>query len=409
MGLRQTLPFGKTDAKHGLPGENLQWHLSSIKDVRSVEKTREELSMSAMDTHEAANTVVIRKTLSGTRKLHPPSEALGFGKYFTDHMLTISYKNNSWQTPEITPYQNFSLDPASSVLHYGQALFEGMKAFRQESGKVTLFRPDYNCRRMNLGAHRLCMPTIPKSLFENGIKELIRVDSEWVPNEPHCSLYVRPTMIGTEGFLGVRPSDEYIFFAILSPVGSYYGQGMQAGVKIWIEEDFVRAAPGGLGATKAAANYANSLYAAHEAKKRGFAQVLWLDVSHQFIEEVGTMNVFFKLEDKIITPPLGGTILAGGVRDSAIQLLQDWNIPVEERPVTLKEIQDAARLGTLKEIFGTGTAAVITAVEELHMKNGENIILPQKGMGPVSQRLFDTLNGIQRGIISDKYGWLVHI
>lgn len=353
--------------------------------------------------------VVIKTTLSQSRKPHPPSESLGFGKYFTDHILTVAYKNNTWQTPEIKPYQNFSLDPAASVLHYGQALFEGMKAFRQESGKITLFRPDYNWRRMNNGAQRLCMPTIPQELFTETIKELIRVDADWVPKDPQCSLYIRPTLIGTEGFLGVRPSDEYLFFAILSPVGSYYGQGLQQGVKIWIEEDFVRAAPGGLGATKAAANYANSLFAAHEAKKKGYAQVLWLDVAHQLIEEVGTMNVFFVLDDKVVTPPLGGTILAGGVRDSAIQLLKEWNIKLEERPVSLSEIQQASHSGKLKEIFGTGTAAVITAVEELHKKNGENIILPQKGMGPVSQRLFDTLNGIQRGILSDRHQWLVHI
>ena len=355
------------------------------------------------------NKVVINKTLSKNLKSHPKSDSLGFGKYFTDHMLTIHYKNGVWMTPEISPYHSLPLDPAASVLHYGQALFEGMKAFRQENGKITLFRPDYNWKRMNNGAQRLCMPKIDKDIFLESIKELIRVDADWVPEEPNCSLYVRPTLIGTEAFLGVRPSDEYLFFVILSPVGSYYGQGAHQGVKIWIEEEFVRAAPGGLGATKAAANYANSLYAAHEAKKKGYSQVLWLDVNHEYIEEVGTMNVFFVFKDRIVTPCLGGTILAGGVRDSVVQLLNEWNIPLETRPVTLKEIKVASENGSLQEIFGTGTAAVITAVEELHTKSGNDIMLPQKGMGPISLKLFDTLNSIQRGISPDTKGWLVHI
>lgn len=350
-----------------------------------------------------------QQTLNPHRKEKPAAEGLGFGKYFTDHMLTIKYQNQRWLTPEIRPYEPLILDPAASVLHYGQALFEGMKAFRQENGKITLFRPDYNWNRMNRGAERLCMPTIPLEYFMEGIKELVQVDETWVPKEPNCSLYIRPTLIGTEGFLGVRPSEEYLFFVILSPVGSYYGQGQQQGVKIWVEEQFVRAAPGGLGATKAAANYANSLYAAYDAKKKGYAQVLWLDVTHEYIEEVGTMNVFFVFEDGIVTPPLGGTILAGGVRDSAIQLLREWNLPLVERPLTFREIEQASQNGRLREVFGTGTAAVITAVEELHRKSGDPIVLPQKGMGPVSQRLFDTLNSIQRGTIADKHGWLVHI
>jgi branched-chain amino acid aminotransferase len=357
----------------------------------------------------STNPIVVKKTLSRNLKKLPPSDSLGFGKYFTDHMLLIHYKNGAWQTPEITPYQPLVLDPSASVLHYGQALFEGMKAFRQDNNIITLFRPDYNWQRLNSGAQRLCMPSISHELFMEGIKELIRVDSNWVPKEPNCSLYVRPTLIGTEPFLGVRPSDEYIFFVILSPVGSYYGQGDNQGVKIWIEEEHVRAAPGGLGATKAAANYATSLYAAHHAKKMGYSQVLWLDVDHKHIEEVGTMNVFFVLDDRVVTPSLGGTILAGGVRDSVIQLLEEWSIPLETRPVTLTEIREASRLGQLKEVFGTGTAAVITAVDELHSKSSAPILLPQKGMGPISERLFNTLTGIQRGTIADKHNWLVSL
>lgn len=364
-----------------------------------------------MNSHPLKSTapIAIKKTFAEKKKSHPKADSLGFGKYFTDHMLTIQYKNGNWQTPEIGPYQALQLDPAASVLHYGQALFEGMKAFRQENGKIALFRPDYNWQRLNQGAQRLCMPMIPNEVFMESLKELIRVEASWVPSEPECSLYIRPTLIGTEPFLGVRPSEEYLFFVILSPVGSYYGQGMQQGVKIWVEEDFVRAAPGGLGATKAAANYANSLYAAHSAKKNGYAQVLWLDVNREYVEEVGTMNVFFVMEDCIVTPPLGGTILAGGVRDSVIQLLTEWKLPLVTKPIKINELSEAAKTGRLKEVFGTGTAAVITAVDELHRKSGEKIMLPQKGMGPLSKKLFDALSSIQRGLQADTHQWIVTI
>lgn len=354
-------------------------------------------------------TFKIKKTLSTNRRTKPNKDALGFGKHFTDHMLICHYKNSQWQTPEILPYQNLSLDPASSVLHYGQALFEGMKAFYQKNNSIVLFRPEYNWKRFNLGAERLCMPSLSQNLFIDGIKELLRIDSEWVPKEPNSSLYIRPTMIGTEPFLGVRPSNEYIFFTLLSPVGSYYGGEAQQGVKIWVEEEFVRAAPGGLGATKAAANYANSLYATQLAKQKGFAQVLWLDSQHEFIEEVGTMNVFFVIQNKVITPELRGTILAGGVRDSVIQLLKEWKIPVEERPISFKELLAASENHTLSEVFGTGTAAVITAVDELHRKTGAPLLLPQKGMGHTAQKLYDTLTGIQRGTLPDPHHWIEKI
>ncbi len=368
------------------------------------------------NTNENLRSFKIQKTLTQNLRTKPSPDALGFGKFFTDHMLICKFKNQSWQTPEILPYQNFSLDPAASVLHYGQALFEGMKAFyqtphekEQTKEKLVLFRPEFNWKRFNLGAERLCMPTLPKELFLEGIKELVRTDSEWVPRHPHCSLYIRPTLIGTEGFLGVRPSHEYLFFTILSPVGNYYGGEAQHGVKIWIEEEFVRAAPGGLGATKAAANYANSLYATQLAKQKGFAQVLWLDVNHKNIEEVGTMNVFFVIDNRIITPDLHGTILSGGVRDSVIQILKDWNYQVESRPLTLKELLEAQQSKKLQEIFGTGTAAVITAVDELHRSSGDPILLPQKGMGPIAQKLFNTLSGIQRGTLPDTHHWIEEI
>lgn len=372
----------------------------------------------------------IQKTLTPNKKVKPTIEDLGFGKHFTDHMLVAFYQNDQWGAPQIKPYEPLLLDPASSVLHYGQALFEGMKAFALSENKVdnnvsnkssnrastapapqnlALFRPTYNWQRFNQGAARLCMPAVPQEIFIEGIKELIRVDADWVPNEPNSSLYIRPTLIGTEAFLGVRPSQNYLFFTILSPVGSYYGNAANQGIKIWIEEEFVRAAPGGLGATKAAANYANSLFATQKAKEHHFAQVLWLDVNREFIEEVGTMNVFFVFKDRIVTPDLHGTILAGGVRDCVIQLLKCWNRPIETRPLSLKEVIKANEAQELVEVFGTGTAAVITAVEELHRKSGPPIILPNDGMGPLAKKLFDTLTGIQRGTIVDDYQWLDRI
>jgi len=358
-------------------------------------------------------TAKIQITRAQHLKAKPANQILGFGKYFTDHMLTIRYQHGHWQCPEIAPYQALPLDPAAAVLHYGQALFEGMKAFRQENGKIVLFRPQYNWLRMNQGAERLCMPSLPFNLFKESIKALIEIDKAWVPDAPHCSLYIRPTLIGTEPFLGVRPSEEYLFFVILSPVGAYYGQAQQQGVKIWIEEEFVRAAPGGLGATKAAANYANSLYAAHSAKQRGFAQVLWLDVNHQNVEEVGTMNAFFVFEKNgkitVVTPPLAGTILAGGLRECVLELLHKWNISVEIRPLALSEVRSESQEGHLKEVFGSGTAAVITAVEELHTATDSPLVLPQKGMGPIAQKLFNEITDVQYGRSPDLNHWLEEI
>lgn len=364
------------------------------------------------DSKNNNSSIHFHKTITQLKRPKPTFESLGFGKHFTDHMLICEFKDNSWLEPKIMPYQNFSLEPSASVLHYGQALFEGMKAFYQSQGnteKFVLFRPEFNWRRFNQSAERLCMPKIPKEIFIEGIKELVRLDSDWIPRHPSGALYIRPTLIGTEGFLGVRPSQEYLFFTILSPVGPYYGSDTHTGVRIWIEEDFVRAAPGGLGATKAAANYANSLFATQIAKQKGFAQVLWLDVFHKNIEEVGTMNVFFVIDGIVVTPDLHGTILSGGVRDSVIQLLRDWNYTVESRPLSLDELTQAYKSKKLTEVFGTGTAAVITAVDELHRKSGEPILLPQKGLGPVSLKLFNTLNGIQRGTIPDSHFWVEEI
>lgn len=339
----------------------------------------------------------------------PNSKSLGFGQYFTDHMFVASYsKAKGWYDLKITPYGPLALDPAASVLHYGQALFEGMKAFKQVNGDIALFRSEFNWKRMQMGAERLCMQAPPFEIFKEGIKQLIKLDQDWIPSEKGSALYIRPTLIGSEGFLGVRPADEYLFFVILSPVGAYYQTGL-APVSIWVEEELSRAAPGGLGATKAAANYASSLKAANDAKKNNYAQVLWLDVTKKYIEEVGTMNVFFVFENEIVTPSLAdGTILAGGMRDSVITLLKKWNRPVVERKIELQEIQEGAAHGHLLEVFGTGTAAVISPVGELAAANWKFHINHGK-TGELTNQLYQELTDIQYGIKPDTLGWVEKI
>lgn len=343
--------------------------------------------------------------LSQSLKSKPQTQNLGFGQHFSDHMLVANYSaKTGWGPAEIRPYGPLEIDPAASVLHYGQALFEGMKAFRQKDGRCVLFRPEYNWQRMQQGAERLCMQAPPEKLFLHGIAQLVELEKEWIPRSAGSSLYIRPTLIGTEGFLGVRPSNDYMFFVILSPVGSYYGEGVKP-LKIWVEDLYIRASPGGLGATKAAANYAASLKAAQESKKLGYSQVLWLDVSRAYIEEVGTMNVFFVLENEILTPALDGTILSGGTRDSVIQLLKSWNLPVSERKIKVSEIREASAQGRLKEVFGTGTAAVISPVGELASRTWKISLDAEKG-GPLAQRLYDELTGIQAGTQPDRFNWL---
>lgn len=347
----------------------------------------------------------IERRISTNLKVLPDVNDLGFGKHFSDHWFYAKFnKSKGWYENAVSPYGNFSLDPASSVLHYGQALFEGMKAFRQPDGSISLFRPDFNIRRMQEGAARLCLEAPPADLFLNGLEELISVEERWVPSAENSSLYIRPTLIGTEPFLGVRPSREVLFYIILCPVGSYYSKGTQP-LKIWAEDKALRAAPGGLGATKAAANYAASLQAAVFAKEKGYDQVLWLDVEREGIEEVGTMNVFFVFKNEIVTPALNGSILAGGVRDSVIRLLKDEGAPIVERRLTITELLERHRAGELKEAFGTGTAAVISPIGELCYKDKPYNITGME-TGELSRHLFNTLTGIQRGLQPDKFGWL---
>lgn len=349
--------------------------------------------------------ITIQKTTSPKEK---PTANLGFGKYFTDHMYLLNYSAaKGWHNGRIVPYGPLPIDPGASSLHYGQALFEGMKAFKQKNGDVVLFRPEFNWERLCSGAERLCMKAPPKEMMLEGIRELVRLDRDWIPSQKGSSLYIRPTLIGTEGFLGVRPAEEFLFFVICSPVSSYYSEGV-APIKIWVEDKYLRAAPGGLGATKAGANYAASLKAALEAKNRGYSQVLWQDVTRQYVEEVGTMNVFFVFENEIVTPQLNGSILAGGVRDSVIQLLRKQGHIVNERRLLVSEVLEGAKSGHLKEVFGTGTAAVISPVGEL-ASTGYRIPINNGKIGPVAEKTYHQISDMQFGDAPDTQGWLEKI
>lgn len=347
----------------------------------------------------------IKRSFVTSPKAMPPTKDLRFGQYFSDHWFWSKYKEGQgWYDSRVEPYGPMTIDPAASVFHYGQALFEGMKAFRRPDESIWLFRPEFNHQRMRDGADRLCLEAPPLELFMQGVKEVVKADERWVPKDEGCSLYIRPTLIGTEGFLGVRPSRECMFYVILSPVSGYYSGGAET-VKIWVEDKALRAAPGGLGATKAGANYAASLQAGIEAKKRGYAQVLWLDVNREGIEEVGTMNVFFAFKNEVVTPALNGSILPGGVRDSVIQLLKDEGHDISERRITISEVAERHAKGDLLEAFGTGTAAVISPIGELNFR-GNVMTIHGNECGPVARRLQQAIRGIQMGTQPDKHGWM---
>ncbi len=345
--------------------------------------------------------IEIKKTNSPRPKI--ATEKLGFGKYFSDHQFMLDYNNGRWEKPRIEPYGPLNLEPGACVLHYSQCLFEGQKAFRTKDGKILLFRPSFHAERMRKGAERLCMPMPSSEVFQEAVRTLVRLDSDWVPSAKGASLYIRPTLIGTEAFLGVRPAEKYLFFIITSPVGAYYAEGFNP-VKIWVEENFIRAAAGGLGAVKAGANYASSLLAAVEAKKKGYSQVLWLDAKeHAWVEEVGTMNVFFRFKNEIVTPPLGGTILNGSTRDCVLQVLHSWGVKVSERALSWAEVEAAHEKGELLEAFGTGTAAVISPIGEFATSKKK---LNLGGVGEITSKLFDELTGIQYGEKPDPFGWV---
>jgi branched-chain amino acid aminotransferase len=351
----------------------------------------------------------IRISKATTLKKKPKDGELGFGQIFTDHMFLADFQEEKgWYDPRVEPYGPIPLDPAAAVLHYAQAIFDGLKAFRGVDGKIRLFRPQKHVERMNNSARRMSIPTLDPDLALRSIVELVRIDRDWVPSTIGTSVYVRPVILANEPFLGVRPAKSYIYYVILSPVGAYYPEGM-APVKIRVEEKYVRAVDGGLGHAKTGANYAASLMAGEEAKHEGFTQVLWLDGVHRkYIDEVGTMNIMVKIGDEVITPALGGTILPGVTRDSVLTLLRDWGVKATERQISIDEVVEAHRSGRLEEVFGTGTAAVISPVGELAYK-GEKMTIRGGGIGPLTQRLYDAIVGIQYGKAPDPHRWTVEV
>ena len=330
---------------------------------------------------------------------------LPFGKYFTDHMLEADFEDGEWKNVEIKPYQPLIMSPANAALHYGQSIFEGIKAYKLQNGEVAIFRPYDNFRRFNISAKRIAMPEVPEEIFIEGMKQLVALDSNWVPDKADYSLYIRPFMFASDEVIGVKPSDNYKFMILLSPTGPYYAAPM----RIYVEEEFVRAVPGGVGFAKVAGNYASSLYPTAQAKKKGYDQVLWMDaIEHKYVQEIGTMNVFFMIGNKAITPNLeDGTILAGVTRDSVIQVLKDMGLQVEERPLSIDEIQEAYQEGTLKEVFGTGTAATISMIKELKYKNFEMHF--DTDASPIAAEVKERMNAIRCGQHPDTHGWLVNV
>ncbi len=343
------------------------------------------------------------------KELPKADDPLKFGTIFTDHMFVMNYETGKgWHDARIVPYQQISLEPSAMVFHYGQEMFEGLKAYKAEDGRILLFRPDKNIERANKTNRRICIPEIPEEDFLQAIKAVVKTDETWIPSKPGTSLYIRPFVIATDPFLGVRPSETYLFLVILSPVGAYYPEGLNP-VKIWIEDEYVRAVKGGIGEAKTGGNYVASLKSQVKAHDEGYSQVLWLDgVERRYIEEVGAMNIFFKINGVIVTPELNGSILPGVTRDSVINLCKSWGLPVEERKISIDEIFEAYKNGSLEEVFGTGTAAVISPVGQLRWD--EHIMKVQDGgIGEYSQRLYDTITGIQLGKLEDKFNWIIEV
>ena len=351
--------------------------------------------------------IAVTKAKAGELKRKPvPGSELGFGKIVTDHMFIMDYdEGKGWHHPRIEPYHPFSLDPAALVLHYGQEVFEKMKAYRWQNGEICLFRPRMNYERLNRSARRLCMPDVNVDDALDATRELVRIEKDWVPSEAGTSLYIRPNMIATEVALGVHVSTKFIFYIIVGPVGAYYPQGFNP-ADIYVSEKYTRAALGGLGEAKTLANYAASLLAQKEAHDLNYTQVLWLDaIERKYVEEVGTSNIFFTIGDELITLSLTGTILAGITRDSVIHIARDWKVNVSERRISLEEVLSAIENGKLKEVFASGTAAVISPVGKLAYR-GKTFLVNNGKVGPLAQKLYDHIVGIQYGKVKDPYGWV---
>jgi branched-chain amino acid aminotransferase len=343
------------------------------------------------------------------QKPRPKDSDLGFGRYLSDHMFLADYTRQAgWHDARIEPLQNLRLSPAAMVLHYGQEVFEGLKAYHLPDGGIALFRPDKNIERMNASTLRMVMPQMDPDLFFQAMRELVLLDRDWIPTSAGTSLYIRPTMIANEPALGVRPAEQYLFFIITGPVGTYYPEGFKP-TRIYVTDEYVRAAKGGSGAAKTSGNYARTLLAAKHAAEKGYTQVLWLDArERKYVEEVGTSNIFFLVEDELVTPPLGGTILPGITRDSVLELARSWGLEVSERPISIDEVVEGCKTGTLKEMFATGTAAVISPVGEIGYQ-GEVLQVADGGTGELSQTLYEEITAIQYGYKEDPFGWRVRI
>jgi branched-chain amino acid aminotransferase len=352
----------------------------------------------------AAQDIKIKK-VERSRLAEIELKNLPFGKFFSDHMLVSDYGSGEWKNTEIRPYQPLLLQPSLAALHYGQAIFEGIKAYKDENGEAFIFRPHDNFKRFNISALRMQMPVIPEEIFVEGMRQLIRLDKEWIPAIPNHSLYIRPLMIASDEVIGVKPSEHYKFLIILSPTGPYYSEPM----RIYVEEKYTRAAPGGVGFAKAAGNYGGSMLATAEAKKKGYDQVLWTDAfEHKYVQEIGTMNVFFVVGNTIMTPDLeSGTILNGVTRDSAITLFKDMGYMVEERPIHIDDMIKAYKAGQLKEVFGTGTAATISMIKELRYKDFVMNFDPAGWKAAPAMK--QNLDEIRSGKAVDKYGWMFKI
>lgn len=332
-------------------------------------------------------------------------ENIPFGKHFTDHMLEVDYEDGEWKTVEIKPYQALSMEPSLAALHYGQAIFEGIKAYKGSDGEVRIFRPEENFIRFNKSAKRMVMPEIPEEIFLDGMKQLIKMDSAWVPPFHDHALYIRPFMFSTDPLIGVRPSSKYKFMIICSPTGPYYSAPM----RIYVEEKYVRAVPGGVGYVKAAGNYGAAMYPTAEARKKGYDQVLWTDAfEHKYVQECGTMNVFFIIGKKAITPTLlQGTILAGVTRDSTIKMLEKMGVEVEERRLSVDEIEEAYKAGELHEVFGTGTAVTISMIKELRYK--DFVMHLDVTQAKTAQEIKRRMDAIKEGEEPDTMEWMMKV
>lgn len=353
------------------------------------------MSVSAMD-------IIVNKVeKSRINQLDPNN--IQFGKLYADHMLVAHYENGEWKQAEIMPFDNLSLSPATTFMHYGQAIFEGVKAYKDQDGNPVIFRPHDNWKRMNRSAERMAMPDVPEELFVEGMRQLVELDKAWIPTGDGTSLYIRPFMIATDEFIGVKPAEKFTFLIITSPAGPYYSKP----VSIYVQDKYVRAFPGGIGFTKAAGNYGASMYPTMKIREMGYDQILWTDgYEHKYVQEIGTMNVFFVIGDKVITPNTGETILEGVTRDSVITVLRDKGIVVEERPISIDEIVAAYKAGELKEAFGTGTAASISHIAELTYHDNK-MVLPNVEDAEISEWVKKELNDIRYGRKEDRHGWIV--